>query len=71
MIDGDVLFLTIISTTISIIIAIIQLYLKIKEGLENAIKEIVNQQLEEIKIEVAVLKNELEDLKQTVKNSKK
>ena len=56
----NTLLLAIISTFATTLFAIVQLYLKIKQALKDAIKEIVNSELQNLKVEIEELKKKLD-----------
>ncbi|CAC93978.1 hypothetical protein SIRV1gp23 [Sulfolobus islandicus rod-shaped virus 1] len=65
------LVLTIISTTTTTLFAIIQLYLKIKQALKDAVKEIVNSELSNLKTEIEELKIKQDELSRQVEEIKR
>jgi len=71
MVDDIVFFLTITSTTVSTIFAIVQLYLKIKQALKDEIKEIVDLELQNLKIQIEELKISQNELKKEIEEVKK
>jgi len=71
MIDNITLFLAIISTFSTTIFAIAQLYLKIKQALKEAIKEIVDEELTNLKVQIEELKINQNELKKEIEELKK
>ena len=65
------LILTIISTFATTLFAIVQLYLKIKNALRDAVKEIVNSELQNLKIEIEELKINQKELAKQIEELKK
>jgi len=65
------LILTIISTFATTLLAIVQLYLKIKNALRDAVKEIVNSELQNLKIEIEELKINQKELAKQIEELKK
>ena len=65
------LILTIISTFTTTLFAIVQLYLKIKNALRDAVKEIVNSELQNLKIEIEELKINQKELAKQIEELKK
>jgi hypothetical protein len=65
------LVLAIISTFVTTLFAIVQLYLKIKQALKDAIKEIVNSELQNLKVEIEELKTNQKELAKQIEELKK
>jgi len=65
------LILTIISTFVTTLFAIVQLYLKIKNALRDAVKEIVNSELQNLKNEIEELKMNQRELAKQIEELKK
>ena len=55
----------------STIFTIVQLYLKIKQALKDAIKEIVDSELQNLKIQIEELKISQNELKKEIEEVKK
>ena len=64
------LVLAIISTFVTTLFAIVQLYLKIKQALKDAVKEIVNSELQNLKTEIEELKINQNELKKQIEEIK-
>jgi len=65
------LVLTILSTSVTTIFAIIQLYFKIKQALKDAVKEIVGLELNNLKNEIEELKVKQNELSKQIEEIKK
>jgi len=65
------LILAIISTFATTLFAIVQLYLKIKQALKDAVKEIVNSELQNLKEEIEELKMNQKELAKQIEELKK
>jgi len=65
------LVLAIISTFVTTLFAIVQLYLKIKQALKDAVKEIVNSELQNLKVEIEELKLNQKELAKQIEELKK
>ncbi|CAC87306.1 hypothetical protein [Sulfolobus islandicus rod-shaped virus 2] len=65
------LILTVVSTTATTLFAIIQLYLKIKQALKDAVKEIVNSELTNLKTEIEELKIKQDELSRQIEEIKR
>jgi len=65
------LVLAIISTFATTLFAIVQLYLKIKNALKDAVKEIVNSELQNLKNEIEELKANQNELNKQIEELKK
>ena len=65
------LVLAIISTFATTLFAIVQLYLKIKQALKDAVKEIVNSELQNLKEEIEELKTNQKELAKQIEELKK
>ena len=65
------LILAIISTFATTLFAIVQLYIKIKGALKEAVKEIVNSELRNLKEEIEELKINQKELAKQVEELKK
>jgi len=65
------LVLAIISTFATTLFAIVQLYLKIKQALKDAVKEIVNSELQNLKEEIEELKLNQKELAKQIEELKK
>ncbi|AOG61583.1 MULTISPECIES: hypothetical protein [Bacteria] len=59
------------STTVTTLFAIVQLYLKIKQALKDAVKEIVNSELSNLKTEIEELKIKQDELSRQVEEIKR
>ena len=65
------LFLAIISTFSTTIFAIVQLYFKIRQALKDSIKEIVDEELTNLRIQIEELKIKQNELKEEIEEIKK
>ncbi|CAQ58461.1 hypothetical protein N617_gp20 [Stygiolobus rod-shaped virus] len=67
-----VLILTILSTSLTIIFSIIQIYLKIKQSLKNAIEEIVQKELTNLRMQLQDTNKRIDNIEEKIKelNSK-
>jgi len=66
-----ILILTVISTFTTTLFAIVQLYIKIKNALRDAVKEIVNSELQNLKNEIEELKMNQRELAKQIEELKK
>ena len=69
--DEITLIFAIISATITTLLAIVQLYIKIKNALRDAVKEIVNSELQNLKNEIEELKMNQRELAKQIEELKK
>jgi len=69
--DEITLIFAITSTTITTLLAIIQLYIKIKNALKDAVKEIVDSELQNLKIQIEELKISQNELKTQIEEIKR
>ena len=65
------LIFTILSTSVTTIFAIVQLYIKIKQALKDAVREIVGLELNNLKNEIEELKVNQNELSKQIEEIKK
>ena len=65
------LIFTILSTSVTTIFAIVQLYIKIKQALKDAVREIVGLELNNLKNEIEELKVKQNELSKQIEEIKK
>ncbi len=70
-IDGVEFILSLIATTTAIILAMINIYIKIKQLFLNAVKSIIQQEVESLKTEVKLLNEKYEKLDREIRELKK